>query len=141
MPNPIFKNTLIGSTPKPSPMLPVRDFGKRNDGTPKGNGWLGLINLGGGNVATEYTMQSDMVRGDEGELIDFPTLVPTLTPDEVNIMKDVILNKKPIPEPIIQKAIKHANKQINAGKSVFIQPKTMVDRVSDAIQIKPSYMR
>jgi len=140
MPSPILKNTLIGSIPKPSPMLPVRDFGKRNDGTPKGNGWLGLIDLGGGNVATEYTMQSDKVRVG-GEQIDFPTLVPTLTTDEVNIMKDVILNKKDIPEPIIQKAIKHANEQIKAGNSVFMQPETMVDRVSDAIQIKPSYMR
>ena len=140
MPSPIFKNFLIGSTPKPSPTLPVRDFGKRNDGTLKGNGWLGVIDLGGGNVATEYTMQSNKVRVG-GQQIDFPTLVPTLTPDEVNIMKDVILNKKDIPEPIIQKAIKHANEQIKAGKSVFMQPKTIVDRVSDAIQIKPSYMK
>ena len=119
----------------------LNDYGKRQDGSAKGDGWLGPIDLGGGNVATEYTMQSDKVRGGEGEQIDFPTLVPTLTPDEVNIMKDVILNKKPIPEPIIQKAIKHANKQINAGKSVFMQPPTMGDKVNEAIRMMPSYRK
>jgi len=101
---------------------PVRDYGKRNDGTKKGDGWLGPIDLGGGNFATEYTMQSDAVKVG-GKQIDFPTLVPTLTPEEIETMKDVILNKKDIPEPIIQKAINHAKKQLSEGRPVYISYK------------------
>ena len=140
MPN-LFDNFMASMKRKPIVLQPIRNnYGKRPDGSDKGDGWLGAIDLGGGNVATEYTMQSDKVRVG-GEQIDFPTLVPTLTPDEVNIMKDVILNKKDIPEPIIQKAIKHANKQINAGKSVFMQPPTMGDKVNEAIRMIPSYRK
>jgi hypothetical protein len=139
MPSP-FKNTLIGSTPKLSPALPARDFGKRSDGTPKGSGWLGVIDLGDGNVATEYTTQSDAVKIN-GKRVDFPTLVPTLTPDEIQAMKDVILAKKEVPETIMRKAIDHAKKQLGEGKSVFKQPETMADQFNKAIQLKPSYKK
>jgi len=94
------------------------DFGKRNDGTKKGKGWLGVIDLGGGNVATEYSTQSDAVKVN-GQRVDFPTLVPTLTPEEIETMKKVISNKSEIPESIMQKAIEHARKQISANKPIF----------------------
>jgi len=99
---------------------PTADYGKRNDGTKKGKGWLGVIDLGGGNVATEYTTQSDAVKVN-GQRVDFPTLVPTLTPAEIEAMKKVISSKGEIPEPIMQKAIEHARKQIAANKSVFVE--------------------
>ena len=135
MPNP-FNDTLIGSNPNRNSPTPIKkDFGKRPDGTKKGDGWLGVIDLGGGIVATEYTTQSDAVKVD-GKRIDFPTLVPTLTPDEVKTMKDVILSKGEVPEAIMQKAIAHAKKQIDSGHSVFLQPKTIVDHVMSAIKLK-----
>ena len=98
---------------------PKKDYGTRPDGSKKGAGWLGEIDLGDGNVATEYTMQSGAVKDKDGNQIDFPTIVPTLSSKEVDILKSHIRSKKPLPEPIIQKAIQHARKQIAEGKSVF----------------------
>jgi len=95
-------------------------YGSRPDGTSKGMGWLGELRLPDGGVATEYTMQSDAVKDPKGQRIDFPTLVPTLTAEEVRLMVgDIIPNKKDIPETIIQKAIDHAKTRINRGQSVF----------------------
>lgn len=98
---------------------PTPGYGNRPDGTPKGKGWLGELKLPDGGVATEYTMQSQAVQKD-GKQIDFPTLVPTLSKEEVDQMvNDIIPNRKDIPEPIIQKAIQHAKGRIAEGKSVF----------------------
>lgn len=94
-------------------------FGARPDGSQKGTGWLGVLNLPNGDVATEYSMQSDAVKKD-GKRVDFPTLVPTLTKSEVDLMvKDIIPNGKDIPEPIVQKAIAHAKARLAEGKSPF----------------------
>ena len=72
-----------GGQPQPGDVAP--QYGLRNDGkTYKGTGWLGELKLPDGGVATEYTMQSDAVRDANGNRIDFPTLVPTLTKDEVS---------------------------------------------------------
>lgn len=91
----------------------------RPDGTAKGAGYLGEIVLPNGGHATEYSMQSHAVKVN-GEMIDFPTLVPTLTKEEIELMRtDIIPNRKPIPETIVQKAIKHAKKRIRDGKSPF----------------------
>jgi hypothetical protein len=57
-----------------------------------------------------------------GKEIDFPTIVPTLTKAEVNLMlTDIIPNNKPIPDTIVKKAITHAKKRIKEGKSVFAE--------------------
>lgn len=105
---------------------------KRPDGSQKGTGWVGPINLPDGKVASEYSVQSDAVKVN-GKRIDFPTLVPTLTPEELNTLRDdIIPNKKDIPEPIMQKAIAHANQQIAAGQSVFAEsPKPKISPVPD----------
>jgi hypothetical protein len=96
-------------------------YGNRPDGTAKGRGWLGEIRLPDGGVATEYTMQSDAVK-QGGKRIDFPTLVPSLSPEEVKLMRDdIIPNKKEIPEGIIQKAIDHAKSRLGQGRSVFLE--------------------
>jgi hypothetical protein len=100
---------------------------RRPDGTKKGLGYFGEIPItfpnGDTGVATEYSTQSQAVKVD-GKMIDFPTLVPTLTPDEVRIMAtDIIPNRKPIPETIMQKAIAHARKRLAAGQSVYADQK------------------
>jgi hypothetical protein len=97
-------------------------FGLRNDGvTQKGNGFFGKLKLIGGGIATEYTTQSNAVK-ENGERIDFPSLVPTMTKDEVLLMiDDIIPNRKDIPESIMRKAIDHANQRISEGKSVFAE--------------------
>ena len=96
-------------------------FGLRNDGkTYKGTGWLGELKLPNGGVATEYTMQSDAVKDADGKRIDFPTLVPTLTKDEVDTMvNDIIPNNKPVPDEIAQKAVDFARMRLANGMNVF----------------------
>lgn len=115
MPNP----NLQAMYPTMFPPEAAPDYGMRPDGSKKGTGWLGPLELKGGGVATEYSVQSDAVKVD-GKRIDFPVLVPTLSSDELQTLRDdIIPNDKPIPESIMQKAIKHAQKRIESGESPF----------------------
>jgi hypothetical protein len=83
----------------------------------KGKGFLGELELPNGSVATEYTIGTTDVTGEE---LEIPTLVPTLTKEEIDLMvNDIIPNRKPVPKAIFQKAIAHAKKRIKEGKSVF----------------------
>lgn len=98
----------------------------RPDGSMKGTGWLGKLGLKGGGFATEYSMQSDAVRGADGKRIDFPSLVPGLTDAQIKVMTDdVIPNKKPVPDDIAQIAVDHALKMQKEGKSVWANSNTL----------------
>tara|TARA_R110000823_G_scaffold142576_11_gene272640 strand:+ start:136 stop:1329 length:1194 start_codon:yes stop_codon:yes gene_type:complete len=100
-------------------------YGKRPDGSDKGKGYLGELKLPNGGVATEFSTQSDAVKDANGERIDFPSIVPTLTAEETKLMTDEIIpNNKAIPEPIMQKAINHANMMLEKGEGVFSDSKT-----------------
>jgi len=100
-------------------------FGERPDGTQKGTGFLGVLSgtdtQGKTFESTEFSTQSNAVKV-KGKRIDFPSLVPTLTQAEVDLMmNDIIPNNKNIPEAIMQKAIKHAKERIAEGKGVFAE--------------------
>lgn len=100
-------------------MYPNTKFGLRPDGTPKGRGFFGELPLKKGGVATEYSMSTDDVQVN-GKPVDFPTIVPTLTKSELNLLiTDIIPNNKRIPDAIANKAIDHALKRIAEGKSPF----------------------
>lgn len=91
----------------------------RPDNSKKGSGYLGILKSKDGKDVTEYSVQSDAVKLN-GKRIDFPTIVPTLTKSEIDLMlNDIIPNNKEVPESIMQKAINHAKKRISEGKSVF----------------------
>jgi hypothetical protein len=93
-------------------------YGARPDGTAKQNGWLGPLKLPDGGVATEYSVGITI----GGKEVDIPTLVPTLTKAERDLMvNDIIPNEKPIPDSIIEKAAAHARKRIGEGKSPFAE--------------------
>ncbi len=96
-----------------------QSFGNRPDGTSKGSGFLGVLKLKGGGIATEYSVGVQLEsRG--GAETDIPTLVPTLTKKEIALMvNDIIPNRKPVPPTILQKAVDHANKRVRAGENVF----------------------
>lgn len=97
---------------------PQPNYGMRNDGTPKGNGYFGPVETADGNVATEYTVGVEM----DGKEMEIPTLVPTLTEEQVDtLVNDVIPNNKPIPDDIMQKAVDHAKQRMKEGKSVFAE--------------------
>jgi len=104
----------------------------------KGLGFLGEIPIvfsdSSVGVATEFSIG---VRID-GKETEIPTLVPTLTQSEFNIMvNDIIPNRKEakeIPDSIVKKATAHAKKRIKAGQSPFAQKGEQKAR---SITIKP----
>jgi len=72
------------------------------------------LSLPGGGVATEYSISVDGIEG------DFPTLVPTLTKDELDLMvNDIIPNDKEVPDSIANKAIDFARMRQAQGLSPF----------------------
>lgn len=88
----------------------------RNDGSLKGPGFLGELQLPDGRVSTEFSIGVEF----DGKKTEIPTLVPTLTQDEIDLMvNDIIPNDKKIPDKITKKAIAHAKKRIAQGKSPF----------------------
>lgn len=98
------------------------DYGNRPDGSGKGAGFFGELPLQGGGIATEYSMSTGDVTVD-GKEVDFPTLVPTLTAEERNLMvTDIIPNDKQVPKEIANKAIDFARSRIKQGKPLFATP-------------------
>ena len=96
--------------PKPS------SGGKRPDGTEKANGFFGPLAGAGplvGSTLTELSLGVPI----NGKEIDVPSLVPTLTKEEVAYITN---GGDPRKNPSIkQKAIEHAEKRLAEGKSPF----------------------
>jgi hypothetical protein len=90
-----------------------RDDSIRNDGTKKGNGFLGVLTRPDGKVSTEISVGVNI----GGKEMEIPTLVPTLTKAEVSYL----LSGKDPTKAIVQKAVDHAEKRIKAGKSPFAE--------------------
>jgi len=88
-----------------------KNYGTRIDGTPKGTGWLGELKTSNGDIATELSIGVNF----DGKDYLIPSLVPTLTKEEVQYL---LQGNSPTDE-IIQKAIDHAIKLIQQGKSPF----------------------
>ncbi len=90
-----------------------KGFGLREDGTPKGQGWFGPLQMkdNSGKTATEMSLGFDF----NGKQVLAPALVPTLTPEEVNHLLSV---KKATPE-IISKAAEHTKARMKQGLSPF----------------------
>ena len=90
--------------------------GARPDGTAKGSGWLGVLQRPDGRVSTEISVGVNI----DGKETLIPTMVPTLTKQEVDwLLTNDVSDPRSIPQPIIDKAVAHAKKQIAAGKSPF----------------------
>lgn len=105
--------------------LPQKDYGKRRDGKPKGPGFLGPVTAGK-DTMTELTIGLPIRQADGTEVeMDVPTMVPTLTPAELNYLK---ANRNRLPGPghpifdvIAGKAKTHAEERIASGQSPFIE--------------------
>lgn len=91
------------------------DYLIRNDGTEKGTGYLGILKNKLGQDVTEYAIGVDM----NGKETEIPTLVPSLTDEEVQAVLDASAGDGEIPESVKRKAIKHAQERIAAGESPF----------------------
>ncbi|OPY89017.1 MAG: hypothetical protein A4E71_00097 [Smithella sp. PtaU1.Bin162] len=98
-------------------------YGNRTDGTKKGKGFLGELKRRDGKVSTELSIGVTF----DGKETEIPTLVPTLSKDEINYLLE---GGEPT-KAIIRKAVDHAKKRIASGKSPFAeegeQPSTTRD--------------
>jgi len=85
-------------------------YGLRLDGTPKGSGFLGELKRPDGGISTELSIGVEV----DGKEVEIPALVPTLTPEEVQ----VLLNDG-MTDEIVSKARAHATERIKQGLSPF----------------------
>jgi len=95
----------------PAPEMKTPDYGTREDGTPKGPGWLGELKRPDGAVSTELSIGVNI----DGKEIQIPSLVPSLTEQEINSL----LSGGEITDAIVKKAVAHAKPLISRGKSPF----------------------
>jgi hypothetical protein len=86
-------------------------YGKRQDGTEKGEGFFGELKRPGGGFSTELSIGVNL----DGKEIEIPALVPTLTEQEKNFLLE---GNKPTQE-IVNKAVKHARERMKRGESPF----------------------
>lgn len=109
--NPALTSPLSSFTPQST--VPSRDFGLREDGTPKGSGFLGVMQRPEGGVSSELSIGVNI----DGKETQIPMLVPTLTEEEVNYL---LGGGKPT-DAIVAKAVEHAKTRMAQGLSPFAQ--------------------
>jgi hypothetical protein len=88
-----------------------------SDATPKGKGYFGEIPMNQGGAMTEMSSAFDQ----DGKLVSHPLIVPTLTRQEVDLLK---MGGEPTPE-IYRKAQDYAQQRIGAGQSTFATPQEL----------------
>ena len=91
------------------------DYGKRPDGTSKGNGYFGPLKMqdGSNNVATEMSIGVNF----DGKEVQIPSIVPTLNEEQKQyLLKGGSPNDRP---DIIQAAVDHAKDRLSKGASPY----------------------
>lgn len=99
-----IKEYMSSSSPEP-------DYGNRVDGEKKGRGFLGELQAKDGRVSTEISIGVNI----DGEEVEIPTLIPTLTQKEI----DHLLETGEPTEEIVEKAVKHAVERKKKGLGFF----------------------
>ena len=89
------------------------NYGNRADGTPKGNGHLGplIMTDGSGRVITEMSVGVNI----DGEEVEIPTVVPTLSPEE----KAHLQAGGAPTDAIVKKAVDFAKERKSKGLGPF----------------------
>lgn len=119
----LMGNWQIGAGPGAG-MMQHPDYGQRPDGTQKGMGFLGELTSPGGWTVTEYSVAEDM----NGRRVSFPTVVPTLSSDQINRLLRAADEERRPDEDIIQTAREHAMQRMSQGKSPFAQAGEQIPR-------------
>ena len=96
-------------------LLRKQSYGKREDGSLKGSGWLGLVPRKDGGVSTELSMGIEM----DGREVLMPLMVPTLTQGELDYLVNDHRQGMEVPETIRRKSIDHGIMQMRKGQSPF----------------------
>jgi hypothetical protein len=114
---PVQRERPVEAQPSPVPQVhPEWAQVLRRDGTPKGEGFFGPLELPDGGATSEYSIGVES----DGKEMEIPTLVPTLTEAELDLMvSKIIPNGEDIPQPIIDKALEHARQRMSQGLPVF----------------------
>ena len=92
-------------------------YGKRPDGTTKGKGFLGELKRPDGGISTEISVGVEI----DGKEVEIPTLVPTLSKEEIDYLLE---DGKPTKE-IVDKAVAHAKSRMQKGQSPFADPEPL----------------
>lgn len=102
---------VLGQDPKTMP------YGPREDGTPKGEGYFGLLPRRDdpSSISSELSASTDFKI--QGRTVLFPLLVPTLTHEEIQLL----LSGAQATAAIYRKAEDFARARIRAGKSPFAE--------------------
>ena len=98
---------------------PKAPYGMREDGTPKGTGWFGLLpskdpKYPQGTVSSELSSTGNL-QGPDGKPVLYPLIVPTLTHEE---LQHLLSGKKPT-DDIYNKAEEFAAQRLKQGLSPF----------------------
>jgi hypothetical protein len=108
---------------------PLAPFGLRHSNSVydqpeiKGRGYMGVIPTSVGEPMTELSSSFEM----DGQTIQHPLVVPTLTPQEIELLR---MGGQPTPE-IYQKAQQFALGRIQQGLSPFATPQDLQMPVSE----------
>lgn len=95
-------------------------WNKRPDGSTKGKGFLGVFKLPNGEAASEYSIaDSEKLKDAKGNYLDYPSLVPTLTKDELRQALDAANRGVQPPDSVKIKAEAYALERKKAGKPLF----------------------
>ena len=93
-------------------------WGRRyRSGDPKGMGFFGPLVDANGGVMSELSLE-DMIGG---KLVEYPSIVPTLTAGELRTMLRLKDGQRP-PRSVMEKALAFARTRVAAGKSTFAEP-------------------
>lgn len=94
----------------------------RADGTKKGTGYFGVLNRPDGGVSTEISIGVNI----NGKEVEIPTMVPTLTKEELDYLLTNPVDKEdlldtPIGQSIGNKAVEYSKQRMNKGLNPFYQ--------------------
>jgi len=96
----------------------LTQYGNRyGTNTPKSSGYFGEIPLQNGSVATEYSVGQDI----DGKNVEMPSIVPTLTKEELGHVMRSAETGSPLPNSVYEKSLAHAKDRISKGQSPFWQ--------------------
>lgn len=94
----------------------------REDGSLKGLGFLGPLKSGDSAVSEYSIADSEKLKDQNGNYIDYPTLVPTLTREEIQSVLKAAKNKSELPDSVYDKAEAFALQRKAQGLPLFARP-------------------
>jgi GH24 family phage-related lysozyme (muramidase) len=110
----LYSPNSFGSTPDAD--LKDTKYGLRIDGTPKGEGFLGLLPMEDGRVMSELSVGVEF----DGKETLIPSIVPTLSQEEIAWLAGG--GDSRTSDSIMDKAEAHARKRLKLGLPVFHEP-------------------